>query len=818
MARQIINVGTVPDDGTGDPLRDAFVKTNSNFTELYDHSMVAGKINAWPDPFFRFLPPGALAAGRDRYWGSAAAVSLVPGTIFDGNALLRNVQGISGIGGPVIYLDELGAAPGDLITLRVLVTGNGAAASCACRPRNGNTLIDTQKQFLTDGGSASSVTSAEPLRMTATFVIPAGTTNIALYPYSNSAAPQINVEAFWGYKGNAATGPAWPTFSDDEYQNLKLSAVEEIAGPVAYGFDTFQSVAADSETITLEGANPSLSSTTSLKQLPFMGWAELCAPAGIAFNAIRVEMTDRLGESGRWKTIHAVVRTGSSPHLASAPVVAVGSIEINDTLDMQTGVEIILRDPVSGAVVTLTNAAFSGGKYLLAAYALTASGAPAAFGPPLATLSNSLGESYYHSSTNPVSGSWSKSVAHIGIGFTHLLLNNPREIPVYAPSEALTVDLGTEAAPHIDYANLGRLRKFRAKASLRMMVPAQSARIVMAMGGDSWSTLSEYMIGPLTKRLKALLGDGGVGWFGMGFTGAAANTVAGDAEGLYYATRAGTWTSNYHAGSTSPNISDARSSAAGSIYQIRNNAGASRPPLSDVKLHFTGTADGVIRWRWNGGAWSSNTNVQGTAGTQQFLSLTAFPTGTLVSAAANTDNLEIEVVSGSVILCGVDFQSAGDGIVVHKLGSSGSKASDWQASMSSGVWQDGYAQLGPVDLHTHLLGVNDDAATVPPAIFATQMGTIADNILGAIDGVGLMLLTPPRMPTRAGADYASAVRTIAMGKQAAFVDLQAVFGVTPVEYADGSAVPMVRADNSHPTAEWGTPALVAEIERSLLWR
>ena len=73
--------------------------------------------------------------------------------------------------------------------------------------------------------------------------------------------------------------------------------------------------------------------------------------------------------------------------------------------------------------------------------------------------------------------------------------------------------------------------------------------------------------------------------------------VAGDAGGLYYATRVGTWTSNYHAGSTSPNISDARSSAAGSIYQIRNNAGASRPALSDVKLHFTGTADGVIRWR-----------------------------------------------------------------------------------------------------------------------------------------------------------------------------------------------------------------------------
>lgn len=35
MAKQIINIGTVPNDGTGDPLRSAFDKTNDNFNELY---------------------------------------------------------------------------------------------------------------------------------------------------------------------------------------------------------------------------------------------------------------------------------------------------------------------------------------------------------------------------------------------------------------------------------------------------------------------------------------------------------------------------------------------------------------------------------------------------------------------------------------------------------------------------------------------------------------------------------------------------------------------------------------------------------------
>ena len=36
MAKQTINIGTVANDGTGDPLRTAFDKTNQNFTEVYN--------------------------------------------------------------------------------------------------------------------------------------------------------------------------------------------------------------------------------------------------------------------------------------------------------------------------------------------------------------------------------------------------------------------------------------------------------------------------------------------------------------------------------------------------------------------------------------------------------------------------------------------------------------------------------------------------------------------------------------------------------------------------------------------------------------
>lgn len=40
MAREIINVGSAPNDGTGDPIRTAYTKCNSNFAELYSRAQI----------------------------------------------------------------------------------------------------------------------------------------------------------------------------------------------------------------------------------------------------------------------------------------------------------------------------------------------------------------------------------------------------------------------------------------------------------------------------------------------------------------------------------------------------------------------------------------------------------------------------------------------------------------------------------------------------------------------------------------------------------------------------------------------------------
>ena len=46
--QQIINVGTVPSDGTGDPIRTSFSKTNTNFTEVYSLISSNNKIRNAP--------------------------------------------------------------------------------------------------------------------------------------------------------------------------------------------------------------------------------------------------------------------------------------------------------------------------------------------------------------------------------------------------------------------------------------------------------------------------------------------------------------------------------------------------------------------------------------------------------------------------------------------------------------------------------------------------------------------------------------------------------------------------------------------------
>lgn len=61
MAKQIVNIGTVPNDGTGDPLRSSFEKVNSNFDELYGQT----GFGSYVDGIYTVGSPLVITANTD---------------------------------------------------------------------------------------------------------------------------------------------------------------------------------------------------------------------------------------------------------------------------------------------------------------------------------------------------------------------------------------------------------------------------------------------------------------------------------------------------------------------------------------------------------------------------------------------------------------------------------------------------------------------------------------------------------------------------------------------------------------------------------
>lgn len=99
MAREIINVGTVANDGTGDPLRTAYEKCNNNFAELYSRLQLEAPTSAIGSDgdtagmIAIGINPAATASYGKFYYcfanfdGSSEIWRQVAGTLFDGSSI-----------------------------------------------------------------------------------------------------------------------------------------------------------------------------------------------------------------------------------------------------------------------------------------------------------------------------------------------------------------------------------------------------------------------------------------------------------------------------------------------------------------------------------------------------------------------------------------------------------------------------------------------------------------------------------------------------------------------------------------------------------
>lgn len=182
-----------------------------------------GRRNGWPDPFFRRIaPPENVFLGRDRWYGNNSAGegfggwTRVKGSLFDGN-VLRRTGGYNNtsLSGPMLYLDEIDAAPGDTITAYVLVVGSGDRVYGGFRWLNAAGAEISNGLMLNAAGNTNGViSSATPQWLRISVVVPANGDRIALWPYCLDGATGFDLVACWAFKGGTSDGPDWPSVDD----------------------------------------------------------------------------------------------------------------------------------------------------------------------------------------------------------------------------------------------------------------------------------------------------------------------------------------------------------------------------------------------------------------------------------------------------------------------------------------------------------------------------------------------------------------------------------------------------------------------------
>lgn len=362
-------------------------------------------------------------------------------------------------------------------------------------------------------------------------------------------------------------------------------------------------------------------------------------------------------------------------------------------------------------------------------------------------------------------------------------------------------DAGTAVAeiPY-DYNNFA-LRE--TKQRLQKLKLAENAQLKIAIHGTSTTQLGIRYITPLTTELIAEYGDAGGGWLGFGFT-ATPSSNGNVRSSIYTYARTGTWTSDYYS-SLSADLSTVESSTAGSRLTLGGQAGT--PVLSGIDLHWVATSNGVIRYSWNGGSSWTTLNVQGTLGTVNIATLTGHPT-------TGTFSLILEVVSGSVILGGLNIKSTANGVQVHKLGNSGGRLQHL-AEINNAEWIKTIINLSP-NVFFLFHGGNDQDTGRTPVQFADNMRTVIDRIKVALPACDIGIIMPPAVVeprSPALSLYTAEALKVAKEKKVAFIDLQKVFGDDPSEYSSTSPRPWFNSDDVHPEPSTGGRAIVSALYR-----
>ncbi|SDI95657.1 SGNH/GDSL hydrolase family protein [Salipiger marinus] len=350
---------------------------------------------------------------------------------------------------------------------------------------------------------------------------------------------------------------------------------------------------------------------------------------------------------------------------------------------------------------------------------------------------------------------------------------------------------------------LNKARLKQGKMRLGRLQFGYEDQINFAAIGDSYSQSAARWTENAARHLVAKYGDGGGGWTGYAFFNPGSTPYVipsnqpGGVNGNVRATEypvsySGTWACTY-TGTVSPDMGAVTSSTAGDYIERGVPA---TPDHTALRVLYIGTADGVVRYRIDGGAWSSNVNVQGTVG-----NIGSFD----IALTGGAHTVQIEVVSGTVTLCGDNAMSDADGVRFHKLGCSGSWIDQW-ASVDQTQQVAAWALLG---LHsvTIMDGTNSQSQGDTTAEWSADMQTLIDRVRLAAATPDLMIMMPPENAQTSRvhpiAAYAQEGRRLAIANRTAYLDLQPYFGDHPDDYDSDADFPLFSSDDIHPDAVSG---------------
>ncbi|MGR1582428.1 hypothetical protein ACSSNL_13300 [Thalassobius sp. S69A] len=368
-------------------------------------------------------------------------------------------------------------------------------------------------------------------------------------------------------------------------------------------------------------------------------------------------------------------------------------------------------------------------------------------------------------------------------------------------SARLASSLSPEGGLRVPRVNRDAMRQMRLRqAQLRA---GTSLQINHVLCGDSFTHNWERWSGRFARDMVARYGDGGGGWTGYGYQGAYAGPyttggaqpvlVNGNARpDLYPITYDGSW--DRVTLSPSPDMLYITSSTPGD--KITREVPAA-PDHTALRLVWIATADGVVRWRVDGGNWTA-LNVQGTFETIQWAD---------IPLTAGAHSVEIEIVTGTVKLCGDNALSDAPGYRVHKIARSGSRVSQW-------VEQDEAQQRASWELleataWTYMEGTNSQTTPgqVTPATWRGQMAAMVTRMRAASVEADICLFMPPDNQRANNAhdmpEYADQARDLAYEMAVAFLDAQPAFGPDRMAYGHDQPFALFHTDLTHPNYDAG---------------